>query len=106
MTSIERIDKLALNTLEGFMYSLGITPSEGSLVFADFGPHRVYTLQGVIDSNSERGFNLNYIFSRFEKYLRNYKNFYKAPHFDAFEIIKGYNNQGQIMLYVSISHTA
>lgn len=106
MDTINRIDMLANNALTGFMLSLGITPSEDGLVFADFGPHRVYTLQGLLDSPSKDQLDADWVFRKFEKYLRNYNNFYKAPHFDAFEIILGYDNREHILLYVSISHTA
>lgn len=106
MTYIERIDKLALNTLEGFLLSLGITPSEDGLVFADFGPHRVYTVQGLLDCPSEHRLDVDCVFRRLEKYLRHHNHYAKAPHFDAYEVICGYHNREKNRLYVSISHTA
>lgn len=105
MNAIEKIDRMAYHTLSNFMYSLGITPSEDGLAFADFGPHRVYTLQGEAERTSSE-INPDCVFRRLEKYLRNCNNFYKAPHFDAFEIVQGYSRQGQTILYVSLSHTA
>lgn len=105
MNLIDYIDRVALNTLEGFLLSLGITPSEDGLAFADYGPHRVYTVQGEIEHGGKE-FVPDLIFRNLEQYIQHRNAFPQAPHFDAYEVICGYHSREKNRLYVSISHTA
>lgn len=108
MNLIDYIDRVALNTLEGFLLSLGITPSEDGLIIQDYGPHRVYTVQGET-KHGDKKLDIDGVFKELEEYIRNRNNFKRAPHFDAYDVW-GYGcpepDCGYMMLFISISHTA
>ncbi len=108
MNNVERVDKLALNTLEGFLLSLGITPSEDSLIIQDYGPHRVYTVQGETEHAGPK-LDIDSIFEELMVYIQHHNGFRKGPRFEAHDVW-GYGcpepDCGYMMLFISISHTA
>lgn len=108
MTTIERIDRIALNTLEGFLLSLGITPSEDSPIIQDYGPHRVYTVQGETEHGAKK-LDIDYVFEKLQEYIEHRNGYLRAPRFEAHDVW-GYGcpepDCGYMMLFISISHTA
>jgi len=107
--SEEFIENIARNVLEGFLLTLGITPSMGedTLEIRDNGPHRVYTQQARVPDSMADTIDVALVSAQLRIYILNHNAIPTAIPFYAniAELYRCPCGCGTF-LYVSIFHNA
>jgi len=105
----EILTQIARNIIEGFLLTLGITPSEGedTLQVKDYGPHRVFTQQARVPDAMADTIDAEAVYNRLVAYMDHHNALPTAVQFYA------YNAEAYrcpcgcgTFLYVSIYHDA
>lgn len=111
ISSSKRIDEIAFHLIMSCLLTIGATPIEDSFEIRDFGPHRIYRIEGQFDVSDGRQIDPNSILLKLSDYLQQRNKVFHIPHFDIFETKTcGCLQQGSgkiiLIMAIAIVHTA